>query len=721
MSFATLQKAVTYLLAGVGLVALSFGGEISTLSLAVIAVAYVASWFVEGEIIEQPWWGRGWNIFLLVAMGIQIARALIGGEGWLGYAMEFAALLTLSRLFTRRTAADYQQVAMLAFMHLIAATVLTSDLGYAGVFLAFVVVTPWSLTLAHMRFEIERNYPKERDAQGGSDVKRVLASKRLVGPMFLLWTALLSLPMLAMTIGLFLIFPRVGLGFVTLGQQRGQHVAGFGNRIELGGFGVIRDDPTVVVRVTPPRPLTLDERHKFLRLRGTAFDHYDGRKWTRSDGMSLRMSPMGDYYSIRREDKRSDLTFQVVLDRLDEPVLFLAPGTVGVRIPKRGVMGTTRERARLTRSHGLDLRYESSDELGIVYELVVSKQASDLDVPVTRDMDEDRYLQVPPKHEHVAALAKRITQGLDNPIAIANRLLIYLRDEDRYQYTLVQPDVGDRNPLDVFLFEAKRGHCEYFATALAVMLRASGIPARNVTGFVGGEYNKYGGYYAVRQADAHSWVEAYIPERGWVTLDPTPASRDDFGPASWLLRDFNEMLDAMRAYWMLRVVGYDLRTQVHGLRQISAFFRSLSWPNLSFFKKSGHTEQRVGPTEHAQPGNGSLATAFLLVIALALALLLAVRMLRRRANQRVISVSAREAQELYQRLESALSARGMGRPAHVTPEAHARALEASGFVAADAVTEVTEVYLQARYGQLQMPRERVRSLKQRISDVKRAA
>jgi transglutaminase-like putative cysteine protease len=684
MSFGNLQKSITYLLAGIGLAALTFGGELSLLSIAVIGAAFVASWFVKPALVEHPLWSRGWTVLLAVLLGVQVIRAISGGAGWLGYAMEFAALLTIS-----------------------------------GVFLAFVVVTPWALTLAHMRFEIERNYPKESDADGGSNVTRVLSSRRLVGPKFLLWTALLSLPMLAMTVSLFLLFPRVGLGFVSLGQQRGQHVAGFGNKVELGGFGVIRDDPTVVVRVTPSRPLSFDEQQRYLRLRGTAFDNYDGRKWTRSEGDSRRMSPIGDYYTLRRMGRDEDLGLQVILDRLDEPVLFVAPGSVGFRIPQRGVMGSVRDSTRITRSHGLDLRYQSSDELGIVYELIVSTDAEDLDVPVTRDMDDDRYLQMPTGHERVAALAKKLTEGLTDPLAISERLQSHLRDQDRYEYTVEQPNVGSKVPLDVFLFEARRGHCEYFATALAVMLRSLGIPSRNVTGFVGGEYNRYGHYFAIKQADAHSWVEAYIPERGWITLDPTPASRNDLGPTEWLLRDVGEMMDAMRAYWMMRVVGYDLRTQVRGLRDISRFLRSFQMPSFGLGK------QGEGPTRSA--GNdqtklqGSLLVGLFCVVLLIGGAIFALRSLRRRADARLLSVSAREARELYRDLEKVLAQKGKGRPPHVTPEAHAAALRATGFAHAEAVSELTEVYLKSRYGAVDMPRERARAMKERLRDIKRAA
>src|SRR5690606_11105821 len=130
------------------------------------------------------------------------------------------------------------------------------------------------------------------------------------------------------------------------------------------------------------RPLTPVEERRYLRVRGTAFDHYDGRTWTRSHTQPVPMSPMQDYYPLKRLPRPKDRTFKVILERLDESVLFLPHGTVGVRIPLRGLPGSSRERVRVNRGHGFDLRYRSGDEIGIMYDAVVSSDLSEFDVPV---------------------------------------------------------------------------------------------------------------------------------------------------------------------------------------------------------------------------------------------------------------------------------------------------------------------------------------------------
>ncbi|MEY4511808.1 MAG: hypothetical protein RLZZ450_3930 [Pseudomonadota bacterium] len=711
MSFSKLQKWVTYLLAALGLSTLTFGGEIPVIALLVLAAGFFASWFCEEPLLSRPWWSKSITVGIAVALAAQVVRGVFTG-GWLGLAMEFAGLLSISRLANRRTASDYQQIAILAFMQLIAATVLTTDLGYAGVFVAFAVVTPWVLTFAHLRREIERNYPAESDVTGGNDLKRVLASKRIVDVSFLLWTALLSVPMLLMTVTLFAFFPRIGLGMLNFGTQRGEHVSGFGSDIELGGFGLIRDDPTVVVRVTMSRQLAPEVARRLLRLRGTAFDLYDGRKWTRDKGETIHMSPLGEYYPLKRMERDGDLTLKLVLDRLDEPVVFVPNGSVGVRIPERGAPGR-RERMTITRGHGFDIRYASQDELGIVYEAVVSPDARESDTPVDRELDDNRYLGVPPGHERIAALARQLTQGDESPYQKTRRLERYLRNGGVYKYSLQLPDTQGKLPLDVFLFDAKRGHCEYFSSALAIMLRSIGIPARNVTGFAGGEYNSYGGYYAVRQADAHSWVEALLPGRGWVVLDPTPGSRDAFHPAS-VFGELRAMVDAMRAYWMTRVVGYDLRTQMRGLRDLRDFFKR-------FRLGRGERTADQGADVAKQRREGVSGTWPLLGASAILLVGVGFFVLRRRRRHgaaRGLSDGARLAQELYRELELTLAKQGNARPRHITPEAHARALVENGFAEARAVSELTEVYVRTRYGAHELPAQKLAELRQLLRKVK---
>ncbi|HET6332078.1 MAG TPA: DUF3488 and transglutaminase-like domain-containing protein [Polyangiales bacterium] len=713
MSFAKLHKLVAYLLSGLGLIALSLGTELDTDVLLLIFAGYVGSVFAEGKLIERKAYHRGWNLSVVAMFVLQCIRAG-ATEPTLAMAIEFAAFLQISRLWNRRTAADYQQIAVLAFVHLIAATVLSASLSYALIFIGFVIATPWMLALSQLRREIEGNYPASvpNDERAQAAVRRVLASKRVVGASFLVNTALLALPLFAMTLTIFVVVPRVGQGFLNLSRSHGQRVAGFGSEVELGGFGVIRDDPTVVLRVTPlPK---VDERapRMSLRMRGTSFDHYDGKRWTRSPS-SPQLLPNIDreQYLIRRPaDRVHDQALQIILDHLDEPVVFIPYGAVAITVPPRVVHAQAVSR-NIVHSAGLDLRYEDPDELGLIYTAYVSRDPAEMDLLPTLSERRQRYLQVPKGHEKIAELAARVKGDAPTSLEAARRVLEYLHSS-RFKYSLEQPEVKNENPLEVFLFKARRGHCEYFASAMAIMLRTLEIPTRNVTGFVGGRYNPYGGYYALRQGDAHSWVEAYIEGRGWVTFDPTPPSRSAVGPRQSVWADLQALIDAMRTRWMTSVVGYDLRTQVNMLRRLARFFAT----------QDGGGANSGGANELTQTHWKTFGRNALVIVLAACVIVGIWRWRtrhRRKPNERVIPEHVEQAVKLYRELERALASSGYARPTAVTPIEHARALRTGGFACASDVQDVTESYMRVRYGGEILPPSELPKLRSAVARVRK--
>jgi transglutaminase-like putative cysteine protease len=719
MSFARLHKLVAYLISGLGLIALSLGNELGPEVVVLTFVGFIASFFAEGSLLEKPWYGKTWTAAVVLLLLVEIARGVLT-EPTLAMAIEFAAFLQISRLANRRTAADYQQIAVLAFLHLIAATVLSTSLSYAVIFVGFVIATPWMLALSQLRREIEGNYPSTGGSQEQHDkaqaaMRRVLASKRVVGASFLVSTALLAVPLFAMTLTIFVIVPRVGQGFLSLRRSEGQRVAGFGNQVELGGFGVIRDDPTVVLRVTPLPRSEVIMPVAALRMRGTSFDHYDGKRWTRTPSLSLplRMGARNQYPIRRGGDWNHDQMLRIVLDHLDEPVIFLPFGTVAIDVPPRVVQGEPIARD-LTYGPGLDLRYADPDELGLVYTAYVSRDAVDSDVPPIGSELPASYLQVPAHHERIAELAKRVTAGAKDPDDAANRLVAYLHSSE-FTYSLEMPEVKDDLPLNVFLFKAKRGHCEYFASAMAVMLRTLGIPSRNVTGFVGGRFNPYGGYYALRQGDAHSWVEAFIEKRGWVTYDPTPPARSDIGPRQNLWADVQALIDALRTRWVTSVVGYDLRTQVSIVSKVARFFEKHSL--------GGATADMPNLRSGARFGLRLLRLGVMFVVGLAVLVALLVWHARRRdagKGDRKLPPEAVQAVKLYRELDRALAARGYARGSSTTPIEHVKELQAKGFPYASEVQQVTDGYMQARYGGRALEPAQHARMKQAIAKVKTA-
>jgi hypothetical protein len=185
-------------------------------------------------------------------------------------------------------------------------------------------------------------------------------------------------------------------------------------------------------------------------------------------------------------------------------------------------------------------------------------------------------LQLPPLSPAIPRLARDVTAGSRDPWEAALRLSHFL--STRYRYTLALKQTTALEPLEEFLFVRRSGNCEYFAAALAVMLRTLDIPARVVGGFQRGEWNPYGRYFMVRFSDAHSWVEAYFDGLGWVTLDPSPRADAEAAlrPGAMAL-----YLDALRMRWYRYVINWSLQDQVFVAaavqRQADEFRLALSW------------------------------------------------------------------------------------------------------------------------------------------------
>ena len=294
-------------------------------------------------------------------------------------------------------------------------------------------------------------------------------------------------------------FRASAFGFLSNLGARQLSVAGFGDDVELGGFGTIRDDPTVVMRVKMKDRPEPPARSIGLRLRGTSFDRYAENRWSRTQFSGEEVRRVQDAYVLYRPPTADDFEYEIILDPMEEAVLFVPEGTVALRVPPTIRAGRSRYR-KVAFAPGFDIRYRGLSEGPLAYKAYVGDEVKGIREPVP-ELLQARYLETPPKYERVAALAKQAAGAETDPRAQAQLIERFLRQG--YRYSLEQPDTVGKDPLHVFLFDAKAGHCEYFSTAMAIMMRSLGVPSRNVTGFLGADYNPYGDYYAVRNGNAH--------------------------------------------------------------------------------------------------------------------------------------------------------------------------------------------------------------------------
>jgi hypothetical protein len=284
----------------------------------------------------------------------------------------------------------------------------------------------------------------------------------------------------------------------------------------------------------------------------------------------------------------------------------------------------------------------------------------------------------------------------------------FLRSQ--YSYTLnLTGNAGD-DPLPRFLFETKAGHCEYFASAMAVMLRTLGIPSREVNGFLPGEYNELGGDYIVRASDAHSWVEVYFPGSDWVVFDPTPAA-----PASpgGLMTTLARYVDWLQLTWTEWVIGYDFAHQVvlsQTLQRTSRNWRDQFHDWFVRKQEASKGKLRAWQFRHASAGF-AVPVALILILAglrfnwftrayRALRISVFTRRAGSVANPQLASL-------LYSELLRILRRHGLRRADTQTPLEFAMALQPA---VAPAVLEFTEMYSQARFGNAPCDAGRLRAL-----------
>jgi protein-glutamine gamma-glutamyltransferase len=672
MRFSSAHDVVTYLFAGLGLLSLHLGGTLSPTFGALLAVGFVSSAFLRSALVVSKGYAALVTTAVAVVLLVQVLRAVFS-EPFFAMAIEFAALLQISRLAHRRTAADYKQIAGLSVLHLIATTVVTRELSYAALFAGYVIVTPWMLGLTQVREALERQYRDPDRAEHELDPKLVdvLSRRDWVGPGFFVGTAALSLSLVAVTVTLFLAFPRVGGDFIGLRGGAGGAVTGFGGDISLGGFGTIRTDRRVVVRLMRED----DDRRPILPLvlRGTSFDRYEDGRWTRTESPAERLSlSRRPLWLTDPRTEREPARFTIHSELVEEPVLLLPEGTIRLE-RARGASGALVD--EIDHRAGVDVRVVDAERGVRRYEVVVERGASPREAT-----DLDRYLALPDGMDRVARLAREVVGRAASPREMAHAIERHFH-AGRYEYTLEQVTVEGIDPVEHFLFERRAGHCEYFSTAMVLMLRALGVPARNVTGFVGGRFNEYGGYFAIQQGDAHSWVEALV-DGEFVRFDPTPPAREAFGIDDGLVTSLQAFVDSLRMHWYESVVGYGWEDQ----RRLFSSLRA--WARTSPSSSTG-----PHPDLRGEVDLGALRSIWLPAVLLFVAgfVVSTWRSSRRRIAERPEEV------RLLLTLEAQASRLGGARPESETPVEWAERLVASRAPCAEAVAEGVRAYVSLRY------------------------
>jgi len=594
--------------------------------------------------------------------------------------------LAVMKILTSKSNRDYLYTAVIAFVELLAAAILSVSLSFFLFLALFLLFAMAALTSAEIRRSMSKAHTTAR------------AGLRRFHTRLGVLSSLVTLGILTLTAGLFFLLPRTAdAAFSRLISHR-IYIPGFSNHVKLGEIGEFKTSSRTMMHIVINYST---EPAAGLKWRGGALVKFDGKNWSnpRPERTGITMGEHGHINLVASPLPRNGrhISYTVELDGLETDALFFAgiPEEVDMRNFKANPAAYALYRSETDSFHlghppQPGFRYEAYS----LIEVPPEAGPAVFPPPSMGRLEREPNLQLPPLDPRVARLAQTMTAGTFTDPERARAIERHLRTD--YGYTLELPPNEVEHPLENFLFVRKKGHCEYFASAMVVLLRTLGVPSRMATGFQSGVYNPITDLWLIRASDAHSWVEAWLPGRGWTTFDPTPP--DPNGLNLSLATRLNLYLDAAETFWQQWVVSYDPGRQgsLADKLQQGAGRLGIRWFDSLSGAESTWTENVR--TWGKRYGIGILAFSLLggLLWRGGPPLIRALRIRRRVDQVRRGHASVADATLLYQRMLQILKRRGFQKPAWFTPAEFAASLPRTAM--GERVAEFTITYNALRFG-----------------------
>lgn len=537
----------------------------------------------------------------------------------------------------------------------------------------------------------------------------------------------------------FVLAPR-GLGegnFGGLGMIQTRSI-GYTETIKLGQGGFLNESsrPVLDMKVTDQEGRNVGLGQVFY-LRGTTRNEYDrnGRIWQgstdRGDGGTELIStplPANTSYieqkiSMRGSSRQSRLfsIWRPISVKIDNATSTAAlPEIAEPRVFRRGDLTLSASNDRQRRV-ALSYTVKSAPNIAVI---------EDEPPPAS-------FNRLPERIGEIAAevIAKsRVAPDADrsDPLVIrqiASAIRDYLQVGFEYTTDLPSPP-GNVDPIVWFLETSKRGHCEYYASAMTTMLQSQGVPARLVTGYVAAEFNSLTGEYIVRESNAHAWVEVYLGNGRWQTFDPTPNGVIDnlHRPSDSLASQLRQWYDMIEFNWSSSIIGFDKLKQSNLLGRKFAFRDFLSgiteWLNSTGERvmdrlKLGRLTDRVPPAILPLLPLILVVSIFLYMFSnLILNKLSALQ--RKPASDPELAAILHQA-EFYTQSLSHLARAGVAKPSSRPPLAHAQTLKDERSRLADSFSKVTSLFYHLRFGRHTLTPEEARAAREAAGDLAQAA
>ncbi len=646
MNLRLLHRRLAVLMGIAGLVAFAGGAGFQPLTAGLAFTGLLAGLFWHPD----PQRSRKLERLWIPVATVLVARALlhvfvIRGDVVLPV-VDLLLLLMVAEALRALEAPNDLRLYALSFALVLAATAYRPGLLFLLGFVSYVGLATVTLLVGHLRRGAERHGVREVPLGRG----------------LLMTTGALSGVVLLVAGVVFLTFPRVSQGFSGRGETMASAIAGFSEEVSIGQHGAtIQGSPEIVLRVEFPggAPANIGG----LRWRGRSYDRFDGVRWTRSRSLPPAAPPRSWY---RRRWDGPVIEQRIFGAPLDSRVLFALHPAIDIDAGG-GIQP-------LVDNAGDFVYWGSGAPTYTALAPSLPPSPETLRAAVGGYAPSERhFLQLPAVDDRVNALADSLTAGLENRYDRVVAIQSYLRS---FGYTRELPATARQTSLEHFLFQRREGHCEYFSTAMVVLLRSIGIEARNVNGFMGGQWSQFGNYLVVTQNEAHSWVEVWFPSYGWVTFDPTP-SGDGTGSAeaTWFWPG-RILLDGMHHRWSKWVLDYGVDEQSGLLSRWSGFMTGRS-----------STSSTPSPTA---PDSGFPTLLFLGALALAAA----AGCLWRQRDLRRLGPAARG----YLALRESCARAGLAVSPALTPTGLLAHVRAACPPATEPAKQIVELYLRSRWG-----------------------
>lgn len=604
------------------------------------------------------------------------------------------------RLLNPKRNREYVQVHLLAFFQILVTTALSPSFSIAPLLFVFMVTSTWAL----MALTLKRGLESEAEFTAPGRDSAIppgapSAADRLVGARYLAGTAGIALGTFLVTFPIFYAIPRIGTGFFLSPLIATRLVTGFNEEVQLGAVGELETSGGLAMRIQLEDPAKLPLLGDIRHIRGVALNQYDGQgRWRNTLRKTVKpprsQNPFleRDFQVGRGPGRRPVVAYTVYLEPIGTTALFGFPVPFQVLVNAEHLRFDAAGSLALPRVPGSTISYTVQSYIENPDPERLRLAGSDYDDEI-RTNYLALYTDLDPR---VGDLAREITAGAANPYDKA----VAVRDYLERNYTYTTELARDRNflPLEDFLFVQKRGHCEYFASAQAILLRAVGVPTRLVNGFLQGEWNSLGGYLIVQQSDAHSWTEVYFPGSGWVLFDPSPRSIATAEETPTTTTNAIHFLDAIRMGWNRYVLAFtasDQRNAFERMLQVTSSNR--------FLRGSDPMKWLTLPFRGGAQGRGSkpLVGGAVIVVMLGIAAWNLLggrrRLARGRGKRGSPEADAALATGFYREMVRVLARKGISKSPAATPREFSAEVRGLGSEAADAVDRLTRLVEGVRY------------------------